>query len=162
MSAKRKAPLEVVRVVRSRNVDAASEKTQQAIVRTHKARERFEQAQNYERATREALLERQKSEREALEQGSSIYDFRQLDAFKIQVENQLHEVAAQTTLAHEEFQNAQDLENKKRSELIAARSELDAVEQYQKKWRAKQMQVEQEKIDETAEEIAAARRLIRG
>lgn len=154
---KRKPPLEVVRVVRSKAVDEAAASLRTAVEQANAARaaaiaaaERATRTRDGERSTRDA-------EADELGRGASARDFAQLAAFEVGAEQRIAEAEARARASAAVARESTSVEDRARGSLVEARTALDVVERHQRAARTRADREADARQDEAAEEAFAAR-----
>jgi hypothetical protein len=154
----RKPPLEVVVGVRSRAVDDAAETTRDAAAAAARARDDAERAREDERAVRDAASARTRAEQDALASSASPRDLAQLAAFAHGLATKVAHGAARTAEAERRATEAAAREAEERARLVTAKGSLEVVEKHRARTRAADDALDQQQLDEAAEEAHAARR----
>lgn len=154
---KRKPPLEVVRVVRSKAVDDASTSLREAAERARRAAEEARVAEERAAHTRAHERAAVHAEGAELSRGASARDFAQLAAFEVGAERRVADATARAAERAAVARDAHAHEDRARAELTEARASLDVVERHQRDAAQKQARQDDARVDEAAEEAFAAR-----
>jgi hypothetical protein len=151
---KRKAPLDVVRVVRARVVDDAARSLRDARDSRERAKSAAADAHNREEETRSEAARRVAEEKK---QASSASDLAQLAAFEVGNAIAIERAAQEARAAAKRAEEAARLEEEKRASLVEAEASLSIVEKHQEKHRVREERARDARIDEVAEDAFAAR-----
>lgn len=154
----RKLPLDVVRIVREQQVDAAATARREAAAATARAEGELIARRGAEARRRD---EAARTDAEALsgfaQEGVSAADLAQHAAWRGAAAQRIEAAADASARAAGDLEEASRAEEQQREALVAARAELDAVERYRARVASQRDAEAQAKLDEAAEEAHAAR-----
>ena len=154
----KRPPLDAVRTVRARKVDAAALETRRAADVADRARAIEARAREAEEHGKAEAARLEADERQRISSTTSARELAQLGAFEVGNALTRERLEARTAAAARDTEAALDAERARRSTLATAEAELDAVKKHQEAWRKTEAAHAQEKADEAAEESHAARR----
>lgn len=158
---RKKAPLEVVRVVRAHTVDDRARDLAEAKRDADRARAAADDAKDCAARARDDLRAQTERETQELSGGASARDFAQLAAFEVGAQQVIERADDRARAAERRADEATRLEGARRGALGEARAALDVVEKHQANARARDEREAAARLDEAAEDAFAARFRVR-